>query len=140
MIHKALIVNDTDMLLFLTGKMVQKAQLAQEILTACDGEKAIAHFDALIAKGPAFFHEAPELVFLDLHMPRMDGLSFLELFSAHYASLFPDVRVVVLSSSIDPLEEAAVKKYPQVIDFVSNPISYDTLHKLQGYFTTVGVA
>ena len=138
MINKALVVNDDDITLFIATKMIQRANFANEIVTAHNGAEALAYFERMTMLQDKFSEKIPEFIFLDLNMPEVSGWDFLEIFSKKYASRFPDVRVAILSSSSDRKEIEELKKYALVLDFIDTPISQEklqdikrTLHKIK---------
>lgn len=130
MFRKVLVVNDDEISLFVSSRMIAKTGFAAEIITAVNGLKALQVFDQLLlnSKEPA---EVPELVFLDLHMPVMDGWEFLELFSEKYAYIFPSVRFAILSSSIDPDDLYKIKRFSAIVDMVPTPLSFEILSGLK---------
>ncbi len=130
MFRKVMVVNDDEISLFVSSKMISKTTFAEDVITAGNGLKALQVFDHLLlnSKGPA---DVPELVFLDLHMPVMDGWEFLEVFSEKYAYIFPSVRFVILSSSIDPDDIIKLKRFSRVIDLIRHPISFEILNELK---------
>jgi len=129
MIKKALVVNDDDIFLLIASKMLNKAQFTDEILTATNGEKALAYFSEIVSMGETCYDKAPEFVFLDLNMPVMNGWDFLEVFSSKYAHLFPETKVVIVSSTTDNNDLVQLEKYRMVSDFMCVPM---TLQKLDG--------
>jgi CheY-like chemotaxis protein len=54
----------------------------------------------------------------------------LECFSSSQYSDFHSIKVVILSSTIDPEDLEKAKKYPMVIDFLSKPITLSMLDYL----------
>ncbi|MBT4608866.1 MAG: response regulator [Gemmatimonadetes bacterium] len=60
----------------------------------------------------------PDLVFLDIHMPEMDGLSMLEKWSRH--PLLGKIPVVLLTSETDPEMVTAAARFG-VPDYLSKP-------------------
>ncbi len=60
----------------------------------------------------------PDLVFLDIHMPEMDGLSMLEKWSRH--PMLGKVPIVLLTSETDPEMVTAAAKFG-VTDYLSKP-------------------
>lgn len=130
MFRKVMVVNDDEISLFVSSKMISKTTFAADVITAGNGVKALQVFDQLLlnSKAPA---DVPELVFLDLHMPVMDGWEFLEVFTEKYAYVFPSVRFVILSSSIDPDDIFKLKRFSTVIDLIRHPISFEILHELK---------
>jgi CheY-like chemotaxis protein len=75
--------------------------------------------------------EQPQLIFLDLNMPVMGGWEFLDHFNSPEFSEFNTIKVVVLSSTIDPEDLEKAKQYPMVIDFLSKPITRSMLEYLK---------
>jgi two-component system chemotaxis response regulator CheY len=85
-----------------------------EVNEATDGVEAF-RFLSLVKERPYF-------VVLDLHMPRMDGLEFLEQLKTHPSA--GDVRVVLVSG--DPNVKAA-KHFPGVVGVLPKPIQMSEL-------------
>ena len=130
MIKKVFCVDDDPITLMLCKKVIEKVEFAQEIDVAQNGEEALLYFDNLIE---AFKNNTntiyPELIFLDLNMPIMGGWEFLDIFSENkYHDFFPELKVIVLSSTIDPRDIEKSKSYSMVIDFLSKPITKEMLY------------
>jgi CheY-like chemotaxis protein len=68
----------------------------------------------------------PELIFLDINMPEIDGWEFLNRLKNQ--SLKP--KVIILSSSIDPVEKNKAYSHDCVKDFISKPLTREKLNKL----------
>jgi len=131
MLDLILCVDDDPITLMLCKKVIIKNLFSHEIITAQNGEKAINYFDEIRRSTPeAIPHKLPQLIFLDLNMPVMGGWEFLECFSSFEYSAFNNIKVVLLSSTIDPEDFEKAKKYPMVIDFLSKPISVSMLDNL----------
>jgi len=135
MIKRLLCVDDDKLTLILSDVVIKKALFTQQTITTTDGEKALAHFAEIAGKGEPYFNEAPELIFLDLNMPVMNGWEFLEAYTNRYAAVFPATKIIIVSSSIDPVDKLKAKDYPFVIDFISKPLTVDILNKIKiNYF------
>ena len=76
----------------------------------------------------------PEIIFLDLNMPGMDGFAFLDALKARNGSLSDKLKVVILSSSIDVKDISRSKEYKTVINFISKPLTFDALSNLSPQF------
>ena len=134
MLEKILCVDDDPITLMLCRKVIVKAEFAKETDAAQNGEEALTYFDNLLSDEN---HDIPKLILLDLNMPVMGGWEFLDNFSnGVYRSAFNDVKVIVLSSTIDPDDVEKAKKYAMVIDFVSKPITIEMLTDIKRFFTT----
>ena len=128
MLDKILCVDDDPITLMLCKMVITKALFSKEITTAKNGEEAIKYFDTLKTSDP---NSKPQLIFLDLNMPVMDGWEFLDSFNTAAYSEFHDTKVIILSSTTDPEDLKKSKKYPMVIDFLSKPISKEMLEFLK---------
>ncbi|MBY0486693.1 MAG: response regulator [Flavobacteriaceae bacterium] len=129
MLSKILCVDDDPITLMLCKKVMEKAEFSKEIDTAQNGEDALKYFDNLKEmQNNNTKPVLPQLMFLDLNMPIMGGWEFLDIFSdKKYHTFFPDLKVIVLSSTIDPKDIEKSKSYSMVIDFLSKPITKETL-------------
>jgi CheY-like chemotaxis protein len=130
MYNKILFVDDDPITLMLCKKVIERSEFSKEIETAQNGEDALKYFDRLkLELNNNNQVVLPELMFLDLNMPIMGGWEFLDIFSKeNYHSIFPDLKVIVLSSTIDPKDIEKSKSYSMVIDFLSKPITKEILN------------
>jgi CheY-like chemotaxis protein len=98
--NEILLVEDNPDDVELTRRAFRKSNVTSEIVVAHDGIEAL---DYLFATGVHDAREAaplPQLVLLDLKLPRLDGLQVLERLRAHPKTrLLP---VVILTSSTEP--------------------------------------
>lgn len=131
MLRKVMVVNDDEISLFVSSKIISKTGFATEVVTAKNGANALQIFDSLLLKGAALPGDIPELVFLDLHMPVMDGWEFMEVFTEKYAYIFPSVKFVILSSSIDPDDMEKIQQFPSIVELIKNPISFGILEQFK---------
>tara|TARA_R110002051_G_scaffold4731_9_gene26266 strand:+ start:2170 stop:2574 length:405 start_codon:yes stop_codon:yes gene_type:complete len=72
--------------------------------------------------------EFPEVIFLDLNMPIMNGWDFLDEFIK--LDTQEKVRVYVVSSSINEMDKQRALKYNIVVDFISKPFTAAKLEQL----------
>jgi CheY-like chemotaxis protein len=73
----------------------------------------------------------PDYIFLDLNMPVMDGWEFLD---AYYSKIYkskPEIKIVILSSSVDPADRLKAFQYPFVAEFVAKPMPENILALLE---------
>lgn len=132
MFTKILCVDDDGITLMLCKKVIAKAEFASQIETSNNGEEALQYFENLKKEKEANnIVSEPQLIFLDLNMPIMNGWEFLDIFSkSDYYTIFPEVKVIVLSSTIDPRDIEKAKQYPMVLNFLSKPITIEMLKSI----------
>jgi CheY-like chemotaxis protein len=126
MLDRILCIDDDPITLMLCKKVIIKSLFSKEITTAQNGEKALQYFDDLLDTDLNTI-ELPQLIFLDLNMPVMGGWEFLEAFNIPKYKKFHHIKVVVLTSTIDPKDLEKSQTYPMVLDFLSKPITASML-------------
>ncbi|WP_062053193.1 response regulator [Sediminicola sp. YIK13] len=72
--------------------------------------------------------EMPEVIFLDLNMPFINGWEFLD--ELKKMDLKKKIRVYVVSSSLDKMDEEKARKYDMVVDFINKPFTVNKLQQL----------
>lgn len=134
MINKALVVNDDIISLMVACKMISKAEFARETVTAHDGREALSYLDDCLLKNRNTPAELPEFIFLDLHMPVMNGWDFLNEFSEKYADLLPGIKVVIISSYVSDEELVRLRQYGIVLDCIPAPMNLGKLSEVKEKF------
>lgn len=130
MLDTILCIDDDAITLMLCKKVIIKSSFSHEIITAQNGEEALQYFKTL-KEVQNQSEGLPKLIFLDLNMPVMGGWEFLDHFNTPEFAEFNTIKVVVLSSTIDPEDLEKSKQYPMVIDFLSKPITQAMLEYLK---------
>lgn len=117
-IETILVVDDSDAEQFLCRHVINSFDKSITILKACDGIEALELLDGMDV--------LPDVILLDINMPRMNGLEFLEHFSEKYSG--SAVKLAMLSSSIR--EKSRVMAYECVTTYLEKPLSKDHISLL----------
>ncbi len=128
MFNQILCIDDDPITLMLCKKVITKSNFCNEIITSQNGEEALHYFNTIKTLNTK---NHPQLIFLDLNMPIMGGWEFLDHFNSAEYSEFNSIKVVILSSTIDPEDLEKANNYPMVIDFLSKPITKIMLEYLR---------
>jgi CheY-like chemotaxis protein len=131
MIDKVLCVDDDSISLTISKLLLKRTGFANHVLTAIDGNDALHFLDEFFKNNTSPAEEAPNLILLDINMPVMNGWEFLDAFIQQFADKLQNTKVVILSSTIDPEDFARAKKYSIVAQFLSKPLSVESLLELK---------
>ncbi len=117
-----LLVEDNQSDEVLTLRAFKKNHIANEIVVARDGVEAL---DFLFGTGPHAGRDTgvqPQVILLDLNLPRIGGLQVLERVRADPRTRF--IPVVVLTSSAE--DEDVIKSYANGANaYVRKPVAFD---------------
>jgi CheY-like chemotaxis protein len=130
MVPNLLSIDDDKMILRLIELTVKRHNFAKNVRTLSDGEEGVEYFENEVKTQAA---PVPELIFLDLNMSAMNGWEFMDIYAERYQKLYPETKVCILTSSIDPRDERKAKDYPCIIDFVFKPLTKENLALLANH-------
>jgi CheY-like chemotaxis protein len=117
--EKILLVDDDAATNFLAELAFRNLNIANEIQVASDGLMA-----SLLLKQ----HSCPDIIFLDIRMPRMDGFEFLENMTR--MDLCQNVKIVMLTSSTRLEDKKKALAYNVVIDYIEKPLTEELIKKI----------
>jgi CheY-like chemotaxis protein len=124
--QRIMIVDDTYADRFILRKSLEKIELAEEIIEAESGMQALDKLTAVGLKNEHF----PELIFLDIHMPSMDGFQFLDVISQLSHEYSKRCRIIMVCSVDDAAERARAFNYENVVGYYLKPVTADMLLQL----------
>jgi len=101
-------------------RMIQRYQPDLGVIEFSNGLDAINFF-----KEPRNNEEIPEVIFLDINMPVMNGWEFMDEFVKIRAGLQKKIDIYILSSSTDSLDIQKAKSNPGIKDYIVKPLSPD---------------
>jgi two-component system, response regulator len=130
---KLLLVEDNPDDEALMLRAIKKANVKEEIVVVRDGAEAVRYLHETAANELEGNGSLPRVVFLDLKLPRLDGLEVLKRIRQHPATrLLP---VVILTTSGQ--EEDLHKSYQLgASSFVRKPMSYSELINVASHLVT----
>ena len=113
-----LLIDDDPIFVYLMRRIINSTSYTCEIKEYTDGELAINYLNGIRDKNELL----PDLIFLDLSMPVMDGWEFLKEYSQLRPAIKKDITLFIVSSSISPKEVERAKTFRAVSDFLIKPL------------------
>jgi CheY-like chemotaxis protein len=72
----------------------------------------------------------PDLIFLDINMPGMNGWEFLDEYHLLNKNIQSRVIVVMLTTSDNPDDEAKAKNWDFISDFITKPLTKEIMEDI----------
>ncbi|MDO6603783.1 Response regulator receiver domain-containing protein [Arenibacter palladensis] len=116
-INTICIIDDDPIFVFGSKILLRNNSFASDYLVCQNGKEALDVITPLIESE----EKLPEVIFLDLNMPIMDGWEFLDEFGK--ISRERGIRIYILSSSVDSRDIERAKKYDMVNGFIAKPLT-----------------
>lgn len=124
-VHTTLLIDDSDIDLFIQRRFLEVYQFSQQLISFKSANEALVWLRNL--NGSA----APDIIFLDLNMPEIDGFEFLKSFEKLPQSILNKTKIVVLTSSNSLKDREQAFESASVIQFITKPLKQSDIEELQ---------
>ncbi|MGY2134492.1 response regulator [Hymenobacter sp. HD11105] len=122
-LSSVLLVDDDPLTNDLNERLLRQLGVAEQYLAATDGAEALATLTQLSAHAQP---RSPVLVLLDVKMPGMDGMTFLEAYRQLPAAQQQAVVIVLHTASMSSLDLGRLEELP-IAGLVSKPLTKDKM-------------
>ena len=134
-----LLIDDDEPTNFLNRMTLEQVGCARQIRIVQSGQDAL---DFLMHQGK--YEQVqdcphPDLIFLDINMPAMDGWEFLEKYRQLSTTQKASIVMIMLTTSLNPDDEQRALSIPEINGFENKPLKADRLKEiLENYFPDRG--
>jgi CheY-like chemotaxis protein len=127
-INTVLLIDDDEPTNFINKKIIEGSDLVVAIHIAHSGQEALNFLGDQSDQANKF--PVPDLIFLDINMPAMDGWEFL----AHYKKLKGGQKerivIVMLTTSLNPDDEVKAREIKEVYAFKNKPLTRQLIEEI----------
>jgi CheY-like chemotaxis protein len=114
------VIDDDNIYQYTARVLLESTGLAKKITSFYNGRDAISFFQKAENQNA---EELPDMIFLDINMPIMNGWEFLEEYNKLHTSLPKPIMVYVVSSSVDSSDMQKSRSYEAVSDYLVKPVN-----------------
>lgn len=120
-----LLVEDDPITIMVCERIIKMTSFAEKVTSCANGKIALDYLLSMRKKG-----NLPEIIFLDINMPVMNGWDFLVEVNKAKSDFEALPDIYLLSSTVDPEDYIKAKDFLLVKDFISKPLSKEVLDKI----------
>ncbi len=123
---KILVIDDDAVDRYITTRTIKKYAFAEEVILKESAESALVYLKSLAGTPD----ELPNLIFLAIRMPAMDGFYFLDKYQNLPDAVKNNCTVMILSTSLYPCDHQRAKNNKYVSMFLNKPLDKGMLNEI----------
>ncbi len=116
-------IDDDEVYLFITNKLIQALSEDLEVSSFTDGEEAVE----FLARCTEENIDLPEVILLDINMPFLDGWGFLTEFKKLKPKIDDKINIYMVSSSSREQDKQKAAQFQDLTGYVVKPLEEDKL-------------
>lgn len=117
--NRFLLIDDDDIFNFLNKKVLEKSGQSHAITVHTSAREGLDYLSGIMGSDEKW----PQIILLDIRMPGMDGFEFLDVLKNMDEKFLKQVKVFMLTSSIDDRDKRKSEIFPFVYGYYSKPLS-----------------
>jgi CheY-like chemotaxis protein len=132
-----LLIDDDEPTNFLTQIFLEEYGCCNHVKAVQSGKEALEYLTKSAEGSDPEQYPSPDLIFLDVNMPAMNGWEFLDNYTRMDIGHEHKTIVVMLTTSLFPEDKAKATQRKEVAGFEHKPLTIENLEKLlKKHFTT----
>lgn len=120
-IKNVLLIDDDEPTNFINKKIIESSELVEYIHIAQSGQEALNFLSRRSEQNER--QQLPDLIFLDINMPAMDGWEFLDRYKKLAKGEKGSIIIVMLTTSLNPDDEVKARELKEVTAFRNKPLT-----------------
>jgi CheY-like chemotaxis protein len=128
-LNTIMLIDDDEPTNFLSKMLIEEAHCTEHIQVADSGKMALEY----LSNG----NNSPDLIFLDINMPAMNGWEFLEKYRELEKAKQGKIVIIMLTTSLNPDDKIKAGQIPEIAGFENKPLSSELINRvIKKYFNS----
>ena len=127
---RVMLVDDSDTDLFINETMIKYAQFSENVISFTSSTKGLEYLKSFVSD--PYSVDVPDIIFLDINMPLMNGFEFLREYQLLPAVIKDKCHIVLLSSSFNANDIQNGSDNKEVVGLIAKPLTLEVLNEIMG--------
>ncbi len=129
--RKILLIDDDQITNYLCSSLLEGMEIAEEIDYAENGKEGLEYIQKNCHSENLTEEDCPDLIFLDINMPVMNGFDFLKEIEALDIDKLNKLHIVLLTSSVSPKDiQQAARFTNRLSGYITKPLTEEAVKNL----------
>ena len=98
--RNVMLIDDNELDNFINEKTLEANLFSKKIYSCTSGKSALEFLNNIVTMGDQFAEVYPQVIFIDINMPMMDGFQFIDYFKKESEKQLQKPKLVLLTSSV----------------------------------------
>ncbi|MFY9310326.1 MAG: response regulator [Bacteroidia bacterium] len=125
-----MLVDDNQIDNYINEMIIKGSGFAENVFSYSGAMSSLDFFKNIRAIHKLSNELLPTYLFLDINMPVLDGFQFLDEFAEFSPLLKQEIKIVILTTSANPIDIKKAAKYGEVVKFLRKPLTEEDLSRL----------
>jgi CheY-like chemotaxis protein len=128
-----MLIDDNELDNFLNQQIIEGNNFSEKVYVNTGARSALEFLKNLSLHLDIADRILPDVIFVDINMPMMDGFQFVEQFEKFAASLKKKIQVVILTTSINPEDRVRATLFKSKVSFLNKPLTDEMLNSMESH-------
>jgi len=128
--NNVMLLDDDDLVNFINQKVMESCHFSKNIYINTSAKSALEFINNLTKLGDAGKDLVPQVIFIDLNMPLMDGFQFIQTLLKNQNEHIQNTKLVILTSSVYDIDRIKAKEISDNIEFLNKPLTKQMLESI----------
>ena len=125
-----MLIDDSELDNFINEKTLEANNFAKKIYVHTSAKSALEFLNNLVTMGEDYSDVYPQVLFIDINMPMMDGFQFIDHFKKSSEKNLKQPKLVILTSSVYNEDRQKATDISKDIIFLNKPLTKPMLDSI----------